>query len=94
MSRMACAGHARGCVLTHSFFRANAERRAEKVPGLEAALNAEKARADAAEAKLRQDKLDTARKMKAKGFSADDIAELTGLTADEIKATTGRKTTA
>ena len=31
-------------------------------------------------------KLDTARKMKAKGFSADDIAELTGLTAGEIKA--------
>ena len=48
--------------------------------------DAANARADAAEAKLRQDKLDTARKMKAKGFSADDIAELTGLTADEIKA--------
>jgi len=62
--------------------RANAERRAELVPGLKAQLNAEKARADAATEKLRQ----SARKMKAKGFSADDIAELTGLTADEIKA--------
>jgi len=35
---------------------------------------------------MRQDKLDTALKMKAKGFSADDIAELTGLTAAEIAA--------
>ena len=43
------------------------------------------ARADAANEKLRQDKLDTARKMKAKGFSANDIAELTGLTAKQIK---------
>ena len=41
---------------------------------------------DAAVEKLRQDKLDTARKMKAKGFSADDIADLTGLAAEEIKA--------
>ena len=40
----------------------------------------ENARADAATEKLRQ----SARKMKAKGFSADDIAELTGLNADEI----------
>ena len=69
--------------------RANAERRAEKIPELEAKfnaavadLNAANARADEATEKLRQ----TARKMKAKGFSADDIAELTGLTADEIKA--------
>ena len=73
--------------------RANAERRAELVPGLKAQLNAANAerdaanaRADAAIAKLRQDKLDTARKMKDKGFSADDIAKYTGLAADEIKA--------
>ena len=44
--------------------------------------DAANARADEATEKLRQ----SARKMKAKGFSADDIAELTGLTADEIKA--------
>ena len=37
---------------------------------------------DAAVEKLRQ----SARKMKDKGFSADDIADLTGLTADEIAA--------
>ena len=30
------------------------------------------------------EKLDTARKMKAKGYPADDIAEITGLTVDEI----------
>ena len=44
--------------------------------------DAANARADDATEKLRQ----SARKMKAKGFSADDIAELTGLNADEIKA--------
>ena len=68
----------------------------EKLGAMTAAREAEKARADAANAradaanaradaateKLRQ----TARKMKAKGFSANDISELTGLTADEIKA--------
>ena len=44
--------------------------------------DAANARADEATEKLRQ----SARKMKAKGFSADDIAELTGLTADEIRS--------
>ena len=44
--------------------------------------DAANARADEATEKLRQ----SARKMKAKGFSADDIAELTGLAAGEIKA--------
>ena len=44
--------------------------------------DAANARADEATEKLRQ----SARKMKAKGFSADDIAELTGLNADEIAA--------
>ena len=37
---------------------------------------------DAAVEKLRQ----SARKMKGKGFSAADVADLTGLTADEINA--------
>ena len=40
------------------------------------------ARADAAVEKLRQ----SARKMKDKGFAVADIADLTGLTADEISA--------
>ena len=35
---------------------------------------------------LKEGKLDTARKMKGKGFAVTDIAELTGLTADEIAA--------
>ena len=48
---------------------------------------AEKAKAEAEEAKtkLKQEKLDTARKMKAKGFAIADIAEITDLTAEEIK---------
>lgn len=50
-------------------------------------FDAAKAERDAAKAeleKLRQDKLNTARKMKDKGFAVADIADLTGLTADEI----------
>lgn len=48
---------------------------------------AEKAKAEAEEAKtkLKQEKLDTARKMKAKGFAIADIAEITDLTAEEIE---------
>ena len=58
---------------------------AKAIAGHDAAIaerDAANARADEATEKLRQ----TARKMKAKGFSAYDIAELTGLTADEIAA--------
>lgn len=32
-----------------------------------------------------QEKMQSARKMKAKGFSADDIADITGLTPQEIE---------
>ena len=48
---------------------------------------AEKAKAEAeeAKAKLKQEELDTARKMKAKGFAIADIAEITDLTAEEIE---------
>ena len=48
---------------------------------------AEKAKAEAEEAKtkLKQEKLDTARKMKAKGFAIADIAEITDLIAEEIE---------
>ena len=35
---------------------------------------------------VEETKRDTARKMKVKGFSVDDIAEITGLTAEEINA--------
>ena len=78
--------------------RANAEREAEKIPGLKAELdaavaerNAEKTRADAATAErdaaveqLHQDKLETARQMKADGMAVEAIAKYTGLSADEI----------
>ena len=49
---------------------------------------AEKAKAEAEEAKtkLKQEKLDTARKMKAKGYAVEDIAEITGLTTELIEA--------
>ena len=44
----------------------------------------EKGRAEA-KAKARQEKLDSARKMKAKGFSADDIVDIIGITPEELK---------
>jgi len=46
--------------------------------------DAEKARADAAVEKLKQDKLHTARQMKADGMPVETIAKYTGLTSDEI----------
>ena len=41
-------------------------------------------RAEGREEGRNDEKLDTARKMKAKGYSTDDIAEITGLAKDEI----------
>ena len=80
--------------------RANAERRAEKIPELEAKFNAAVAKFNAAVAKLnaateerdaaiekmRQDKLDIARQMKDDGLPVKTIAKYTGLASDEIKA--------
>ena len=54
-----------------------------------ARADAANARADAATAeleKMRKDKLQTARQMKADGLPVETIAKYTGLTADEIKA--------
>ena len=51
-------------------------------------LNEAEAKAEVAEAKAEeanQKLLNTARRMKAKGFAIADIAEITGLTADEIE---------
>ena len=42
-----------------------------------------KGRAEA-EAEARQEKLESARKMKARGFSADDIVEIIGITPEEL----------
>ena len=78
--------------------RANAEREAEKIPGLKAELDAavserdaEKARADAATAErdaaveqLRQEKLQIARSLKALNLTTEQIMEATGLAAEEI----------
>ena len=52
------------------------------IAGRDAAI----AERDAAIAKLRQDKLDTARQMKADGLPMETIAKYTGLAAGEIKA--------
>ena len=63
-------------------FIADAVRSKEQVDAANARGDTDKARADAATEKLRQ----SARKMKSKGFSVDDIVEFTGLVVDEIKA--------
>ena len=55
--------------------------RCEETGGRDAA----NARADAAEAKMRQDKLDTARQMKADGLPMETIAKYTGLAAPLIE---------
>ena len=44
------------------------------------------AKAEQAQAKVEQQKIDTARKMKDKGFAVEDIAEISGLTTEQIKA--------
>jgi len=44
------------------------------------------AKVEQAEAKVEQQKIDAARKMKAKGYAVEDIAEITGLTIEQIEA--------
>jgi len=79
--------------------RADAERRAERLPQVEAErdaekvradsekvrADAEKARADAAVEKLKQDKIQSALQMKADGMAVETIAKYTGLSAAEIE---------
>ena len=69
--------------------RANAEREAEKVPGLKAERDAEKARADEAVAK-RDAAIErihqSVRQMKEDGMAVETIAKYTGLSAAEIAA--------
>ena len=48
-------------------------------------LKQAEAKIEQAEAKLRQKDIDAVRKMKAKGYAAEDIAEITGLTTEEIE---------
>ena len=65
-----------------------AERDAEKAraDAATAKLDAATAERDAAIEKMRQDKIQTARNLKAMNLSVEQIATATGLTADEIKA--------
>ena len=65
-----------------------AERDAEKAraDAATAKLDAATAERDAAIEKMRQDKIQTARNLKAMNLSIEQIATATGLTADEIKA--------
>lgn len=51
----------------------------------EKAIAEAKAEADEAKSQLKQKDNDTARKMKAKGFSTEDIAKITGLTAEKSR---------
>jgi len=60
----------------------------DKIKEAKDKLNEAEAKAEEAEAKAEeanQKLLNTARRMKAKGFAIADIAEITGLTADEIE---------
>ena len=57
----------------------------------QAKAEAEEAKAEAEEAKaeavmLKQKAIDAARKMKSKGYAIEDIAEITGLTVEQIDA--------
>ena len=72
-------------------FKANQEEAEEKLGAMTAKLDAEKARADAATAradaaveKLKQDKIQTARNLKAMKLTNEQIAAATGLSVAEI----------
>jgi predicted transposase/invertase (TIGR01784 family) len=69
---------------------AKVEAEEAKVEAEEAKAEAEEAKAEAEEAKAEAEEanqklLNTARRMKVKGFAIADIAEITGLTSDEIE---------
>ena len=67
--------------------KAKAAAEEAKAEAEKAKTEAEEAKTEAeeAKAKLKREKLDTARKMKAKGFAIADIAEITGLSREEIE---------
>ena len=70
---------------------AKAEVEEAKAEVEEAKAEAEEAKAEAEEAKaeavmLKQKAIDAARKMKSKGYAIEDIAEITGLTVEQIDA--------
>ena len=63
---------------------ANLKEAEERLGAMTAKLDAANARADAAVEKLRQDKIQSARQMKADGMAVKTIAKYTGLSAAEI----------
>ena len=71
----------RNTALMDDLKEAKTERDAEKAraDAEKARADAERARADAAIEKLREDKLQIVRNLKAKGFSAAEISEITGI---------------
>ena len=58
----------------------------ERIKEAEAKVEQAQAKVEQAQAKVEQQKIDTARMMKAKDFAVEDIAEITGLTIEQIKA--------
>ena len=62
------------------------ERVKEAEAKAQAKVEQAQAKVEQAEAKVEQQKIDTARKMKAKGYAVEDIAEITGLTIEQIEA--------
>ena len=65
---------------------AKVEQAEAKVEQAEAKVEQAVAKVEQAEAKVEQQKTDTARKMKAKGYAVEDIAEIAGLTIEQIEA--------
>ena len=65
---------------------AEAEAKTEEIKKqAEAKVEQAEAKAKQAEIKLKQKDIDIARKLKAKGFSVEDISEIAGLTIEEVK---------
>jgi len=64
---------------------AKVEQAEAKVEQAEAKVEQAEAKVEQAEIKLKQKDIDIARKLKAKGFSVEDISEIAGLTIEEVK---------
>ena len=67
-------------IVEGGYYKGKAEAEAKAQAKIEEA----EAQVKEAEARMEQQKLDTARRMKGKGFDVEDIAEITGLTAEEV----------
>ena len=63
---------------------AKAKQAEAKVEQAEAKVEQAEAKVEQAEIKLKQKDIDIARKLKAKGFSVEDISEIAGLSANKF----------